>query len=430
MGTKILITSVLLFAAIISRSQSNYDTIPGPILQRLVDGDSSYVKDTSKLVSKYTFKKMVKKDYSMLTTGSDINNQVGRYAALSVDKNAQTFAFSPFNYIVGDNNPTSTFKYIFAINASGRLNNDGFFDFQSRKEFKIGGSAVILFNEPYSYKTANNSINNGLFKDVSKRIINKVQSRDTLSMIENKKIIEDSAALKEAYYKEVEKYETIAFRDNWIGKHLWWTKIDFGYREDKLSVIDTLNSPLSVQKPIAKSLNSAYLALSMNYFYGHKSGFNFYGDLKITFSQKTSLSEIYSTKEWNKIAFAGNNSDSLFYTIDNQKVYLFDMNSFHKRTMLDYSFQGLLFFPERRGNQLGVDFIYQQNGFITPGTKSLRSSKNTISLGLILPLKDKDGATTINIEPFTQWTWFNNYDTGGRQRFWGVKFGLPLNAIF
>ncbi|WP_164466101.1 hypothetical protein [Chryseobacterium carnipullorum] len=48
----------------------------------------------------------------------------------------------------------------------------------------------------------------------------------------------------------------------------------------------------------------------------------------------------------------------------------------------------------------------------------------------MFPLRDKDGKTTINIEPFWRNTSFSNYDEGKEESFWGVKFGVPLNQLF
>jgi hypothetical protein len=132
-----LLLLFLLWAGIVSGQEQNKIVLYS-VLERLVKADKDYIKNNSSLVSSYTFKQTVKKDFSLLVTGSAENTQVGKYAALSVDKNEQSFSFSPINYIVNGDDAYSKFKHVLAINANGKLNNNGFFDFSDRKKTASG----------------------------------------------------------------------------------------------------------------------------------------------------------------------------------------------------------------------------------------------------------------------------------------------------
>lgn len=417
----------LLWAGIVY-AQDGKDTIDlNTALERLVKADEDYVKNNSSLVSAYTFTQIVKKDFSLLVTGSAENMQVGKYAALSVDRNEQSFSFSPINYIVNENNPAKEFKHVLAVNVNGKLNNNGFFDFSDRKKLQVGASWTALWfsgiNFPKNYER-----NLQIYDFARNQVKKQAKNEREFQKILKKKI--DTAHYKALYHKEVEKYENEAYKNVWTSKLLAWTKLDIGYAEDRLRIIDSVNVGNSVIDPMNKRINGGYFSLSGNIFYGLKNGISFYINAQLSYSKKTSLSEIFSTVEWNKIQYANGTDNSVYYDVDEQSVYIVNINTLKQKYKRDISVQFLGFVPLGQNNLIGLDIGYQNKEFITPGTTTFTSNKNIFSVGIMFPLRDKDGKTTINIEPFWRNTSFTNYDEGKEESFWGVKFGVPLNQLF
>lgn len=396
-------------------------------LNFLAKTDSIYVQEKTHLVSGYTFTQMVKKGFAQLVTGSAENNQVGKYAALSVDRNEQSFSFSPINYIVNGNDATKPFKHILAVNANGKLNNNGFFDFSDRKKLQIGGSWTALWYSIHDFPK--NQIKNfKIYRLAKNKIIEKMETKDSLEIIRNKSM--DVKDYEMLYHQEVEKTESELYKNVWTAKFLAWTKLDVGYGEDRLKIIDSTNVQSSVHEPINKNISGGYFSLSGNLFYGLKNGFGVYLNVQLSYSKKTSLSEIFSTVEWNKIQYNNGTNHTVYYNMDEQNVYITNISTFEKRYKRDISVQILSFFPIGQQNLIGLDLSYQNKEFLTPGSKTFTSNKNILSIGIMFPLRDKDGKTTINIEPFWRTTSFSNYDEGKDESFWGVKFGVPLNQIF
>jgi len=425
MKTNVLLLFLLGCAGMVF-GQVNKKVNVDSVLTKLVESDINYSKNTGNLVSAYTFTQMVKKDFSLLVTGSADNTQVGKYAALSVDKNEQSFSFSPINYIIHGNNASKPFKHVLGLNANGKLNNNGFFDFSDRKKLQIGGSWVALWYSDYSHLPKEENID--IYNLVKKDILTKESSKNELEKISrDQRNIQD---YQELYHQEVEKYENIAYKKLWTKKILVWTKLDVGYAEDKLKIIDSINVRNSVIEPINKSIEGGYFSLSGNIFYGLKNGFGFYLNAQLSYSRKTSLSEIFSTVDWNKIQYGGGTNNTVYYDMGAQSVYIADLSKFEKKYKRDVSVQMLCFVPLGQQNLIGLDLGYQNKEFITPGTATFTSNKNIYSVGIMFPLRDKDGKTTINIEPFWRSTSFDNYDLGIDESFWGVKFGVPLNQLF
>ncbi|MFS4474515.1 hypothetical protein [Chryseobacterium sp. T20] len=405
-------------------------------LDELIRIDKEYTKerlndannDRGPLVSSYTFTQLVKKDFSMLITGSSENAQVGNYAALSVDKEEQSFSFSPINYIINGNDGTKKFKHMLGINTSGKLNNDGFFDFSNRKKLQVGGSWTALWFSKYYHTFPRKQEKYSKIYDLAKaNVMKKVNNINGLK-IESSTI--DIKSYEELYHQEVEKYELEAYKNVWSAKLLAWTKLDIGYAEDKLKIIDSINIQNSVIDPINKNIRGGYFSLSGSIFYGLRNGWGFYLNAQLSYSRKTSLSEIFSTVDWNKIQYGSGTNNTVYYDMGEQSVYIADLSKFEKRYKKDVSIQMLCFVPIGQRNLVGLDLAYQNKEFITPGTKTFTSNKNIYSVGIMFPLRDKEGKTTINIEPFWRSTSFDNYDIGIDESFWGVKFGVPLNQLF
>ncbi|WP_291876126.1 hypothetical protein [Chryseobacterium sp.] len=422
-----LLLLFLLWAGMAHAQQGSDKTDLNTILDRLAKADEDYIETSGSLVSTYTFTQMVKKDFSLLVTGAAENMQVGKYAALSVDRNEQSFSFSPINYIVNENNPAKPFKHILAINVNGKLNNNGFFDFSDRKKLQVGGSWTALWFSGCSFPKKQTPYMK-IYNLAKEQVIKQAGNEKELQKILKKRI--DTAYYKKLYHQEVEKYENEAYDDMWTSKLLVWTKLDIGYAEDRLKIIDSVNVRNSVMDPINKSIRGGYFSLSGNIFYGLKSGVSIYINAQLSYSKKTSLSEIFSTVEWNKIQYGDGTDNTVYYDVEEQSVYITNMNTLKQKYKRDISVQVLGFIPLGQQNLIGLDVSYQNREFITPGTTTFTSNKNIFSVGIMFPLRDKDGKTSINIEPFWRNTSFTNYDEGKEESFWGVKFGVPLNQLF
>jgi len=78
---------------------------------------------------------------------------------------------------------------------------------------------------------------------------------------------------------------------------------------------------------------------------------------------------------------------------------------------------------------LGADINYVNNFVVSnqPGVST--GNISTVSLGLVLGLKDKTGKSNINIEPYWQYQDYFKLAVQD-QHLWGLKFSIPINSLY
>jgi hypothetical protein len=106
------------------------------------------------LLSKYTFRTLIKGDFAKLT-GADYSATVGQYAALSIDPNTYKLTFSPYAWV-----PSSSvlqkrnFKNILSFDVGATLNNKSILDLKEWRKVTIAFSWTGVFGVRYGYEVA------------------------------------------------------------------------------------------------------------------------------------------------------------------------------------------------------------------------------------------------------------------------------------
>jgi len=114
--------------------------------------DAIYKENKTYLVSTYTFRAMVQKDFSKITIGENSFSKAGRFATLNINADESKFYLTPFTFIVQKDPTEGSFKYIHSVDFSGEINDKNIFDFENKKSLKAGYSFTWVFNSGYTPK--------------------------------------------------------------------------------------------------------------------------------------------------------------------------------------------------------------------------------------------------------------------------------------
>lgn len=394
--------------------QENSSDSVEKILDSIIDKKISEIRKDSILISNAAFYKVVKNDFSKVQTAYKFDNVTNRYASLNINGENQTFSFAPYNWT-----SFSGHHYI-GLNLDGVLNGKNIFDFKDRHQVSTGINYTYLralkkfkSNDSSTYLKFINEAKKKILKDRSQeKIGDLIFQKDT---IEYKKRDE----LEKEFIEKIENYEIEYAKKYWASKSLFWISFNvtpFNYDSFKYLIEGDVES---YEKPYKKTLNVFKVSTSLNYYYENKH-FVVSPSLSFLASNKHNLSEIYSSKQWNKIAELTN---QIYLSEESANVYRLENNNFYQSFLLDVSFRCIVISQKYR---LGTEFIFGNSNFITPGTTNGISKINDFSIGIILPFKDKEGNSTINLTPFYYFKQFINYEQASSSHL-GVKFNIPLS---
>jgi hypothetical protein len=386
---------------------------------------NAFIANPRNLVSSYNFRKLIRNDFSVLLTGSQNNASVGRYAAVNIDKNEQAFKVSPFNYTFRHDPLKGPFNLVVATDFSGSINSNNAFDFKGRKKFSYGLS-ITYVNGRYNHANKPSlATYASLYSEVKAKLVAAAAAASVTAILDNGANFETDYEVQKAYAEKVAEYENKLVKKKWSNKFIWWTKVGFNITQEYFNYIDT-NTVSTYLQPLKREHNRLSIPLSVNAYFVSRTGISSYFSFSGTITQKSSYSEILTSQEWNSVKPI---STGISIGSEKQSVYLTD-DKFFKKIFMDWGFQFIGFMPEFQGNTLGIDLQYNTKPFITPGTKTSKSIKNVYSFGIIFPFKDKDGKSSVNLEPFYEFTSYTNYDAGVEKTFWGLKFSLPFTQLF
>jgi|SRR5690554_985684 len=363
--------------------------------------------DSTKLVPNKAFNKIVKNDFEKIQTVTPVSNVTNRFASLDINKEKQTFSLSPLVYDAG--------QHIFGINFSGTLNSKGFFDFKDRNQVAVGLN-YTFYHASKGFKNKHREELYELYEAVKRHALSdKKQIKDIWIKTEKSK---DSIVLKEKYEEMLTEYEMAFAEKYWTSKSMYWVTVNFTpFNKDNFRYL-LEGDTQSYQNPYKESLNVLNLSVSFNYYFENKNWI-VSPSLNISGSNKHTLSEIYSTKQWNKIAPL---TSGTYLSEDNKNVYVLSDNKFSRLFLIDTSLKCILLSKRRN---MGLDVSYTSTSFITPGTSNYVSKINEYSFGFIIPFVDSKGERTINIVPFYSYKQFIDYESESESVL-GVKFNIPL----
>lgn len=385
-----------------------------------IKSQSKIEKDSSKLVSEYAFRRLIQKDFRTIVFGNNGFSNVGHYATLDINKDESTFYLSPIVFENNQNPLNGPFKTIHSIDISGKVNGQNIFDFENKKIISLAYSFTKIFENytiknqytrEYILNTSNKIYNR--FKDCAKiKLSNYCDSLKYSGKNIDLKILEEIANFEEAWAA-----------DKWDKKKIGWLKFNLNALSfDNFKIVDKSNLS-TLSEPLRKSIYAPSAAFSYNHLTTYMGNENqFFWNVWLKISQKHSLSEFSSTQEWSNFSRL---TDSTIINQDRADVYLIKEADISIKPKIDIGSQLTYLFNISK-IRLGINV----SGFYKQIVSNVNEKANAFeaNLGLIIPLKDKEGNYSININPFYSSTNFNNYSLPNKNT-WGVKFGLPFSSI-
>lgn len=385
--------------------------------------DSSVLKDNGKLVSNYTFRRLIQKDFSKITTGDNGFSKVGKYATLDVNSDESKFYFSPLVFVSKQDPLDGSFKRVHSIDISGSINSSNIFDFKKKNTVTLGYSLTIVCDN-YKYNPDDNDkdlklkIREAAIKKMEK--IGAAANDNVLDKLDNADILSDPKKYKKKLLETIADYEENWAADLWTRKRINWWKFNLNAVSfDNFYIVDNGNTG-SYESPISKSLFTPSLNVSFNSLKTYtKKNMQLYYSGWVKLGIKHSLSEFSETSEWIKFQKL---TDLTYITADKNDVYAIPESDLKSKLKPDIGAQLTWLFNINPAIKTGID--------VSATYKSIVSSVNNsnaikLSVGVIFPFTDKNGETSINIEPFYAYTRFSNIDMANKN-FWGVRFGLPF----
>jgi hypothetical protein len=435
---KFLLTASALILVVYSHAQLL--TRPQVVTALNVARDSANAQTSRirNLVSEYTFRKLVRNDFSVLLTGEENKTKVGRYASLEVDKDEKTFSVTPIAFVPGNSPLRSPFHWITTIDLSGSVSGKGIFDWEERKKVKAGFSVAWVnalyrfFPGPVPNRKYKPNVN--VYTRLHDNLYNQfVTSYDNFAgnlsdSISNSGNYTDPEKLQEAYLDKLNDMELKLTEDVWNLKIFYWFKLNVTpVSYDVLSLVSKADTA-SFNSPISKNMYNPSAQFSANGYLAFRRYGSFYGSAWMRFGQKHTLSEIGSTQEWSKVSPLG---DSSSVQNDTRDVYVVNDAGLKTKVLPDIGVEFIYLLPEKEwlhGFTPGINFSWSTLGILSPINESGRGKIQTISIGLIIPLKDKEGKSKVNIVPFYEQKKFVDFNKA-RKDFFGVKFSLPFNNL-
>lgn len=392
------------------------------------------VRHDKMLVSYYTWKALCKADFSTLT-GLDNSATVGSFAALNVNQNNSTFTFTPISWT--DQITKSNFRFIQSIDFSGTVDKNSLFDLKNWRTVSLSYSFTWVFDKGYYFKKGERGTPKHKPLDASYiRLYDELEhifrrsyrstQRSTLAEL-NHPEFEDKDDLKQAWLDSVAKYEKLLIKDSWTVKRFGWLKatatpLSF----DNADFIVTGDSS-TYNTPSSKSYYTPALLLSGNYYWGFAWGGNIYISLYIQGAYKDSFTDIATAAEWNKVKPL---TDSSSVNVDTKNVYTVTDSHIRRKLLPNTGGELILLAPlikKRIG--FGVDLSLAYNGLVPKAESDNNGWLQNFQAGLIISLKDKTGASTINVEPYYQKKRYIDF-TADANHLWGVKLSIPFGRLY
>lgn len=438
------LTTVLLLFSCLLYTKANAQTKNVPVkyidtvFPRILKKLTHYQDTTTKiyndhknyLISRYSFRSLIQKDYSKITVGENSFSKVGRFATLQIDEDGSKFYFTPFVFVVKKEPLDGPFKYIHAIDISGEMSKK-IFDFKNKKSLKAGYSFTWIVNEGYKPKPGarnevfHKAIVDEAFGETKEKYENaKTDFSDYLDIsdeIEEKDSTKVHKGAKKRFFNTLEELELKYYKEKWAAKRISWFKLNVTpFSWDNFKYLDP-QIATSLSKPIDKSVYTANIKLSYNQLHTITTAKNlqFYWSAFAALSRKHTLSEISSPSRWYNLKKL---TDSTSILAEDESVFSMTSTDFKSRLRPDFGAQFIILFDVFNETNIGIDLATSFNGLVT---SSPSSYVNSTSLGLIIPFKDKEGNNSINFELFYEHKSYLNTSLKNNG-FWGIKFGLPF----
>lgn len=402
--------------------------------ERMYQRTPIYRKDNKNmLVSWYTWKTICKSDFSTLT-GLDNTATVGKYAALNVNQTNSTFTFSPI--IINPSVLYNKFAFIQSVDFAGTVDKSNALDLKNWRTVSLSYSVTWIFKQDYrfddsqrgkpGFKPSYNDYKT-LYDELElKFMLNYFASNRSKIEKLNHPEFDTIKTLHQAWLDSVARYEKLMIKDAWTGKRFGWIKatgtpLSF----DNANYIVTGDTS-TYSKPLSKAYYTPGLMISANYYWGLHSGWNFFASAFIQGVYKDTFTDVYSATEWD------NNTrltDSTVLKKDSKSVYQVNDHNIKQKIRPNYGLEGIVLLPASSYIGTGLDLSITYNGLISNQANHNTGWLQTMQAGLIFSFKDKNGGSTINVEPYYQDKRYRDYTTANAH-VWGVKLSIPFTRLY
>ena len=388
-------------------------------------------RDSAKLVSYYTFRKLIQRDFSKITIGENSFSKVGRFATVSLNTTESKFYFTPVTFVKDADPLKGSFRQIHSIDFSGTINDKKVFEFDSKYSLK-GGYSWTFITGGYTPKQKardtgfNQQIVNAVYRKTSAAY--HAGKTDLVQFLAHSEALDstisvDSAklAVKKTFFSTLYELEEKYYDNKWDKKRITWFKINIiPISWDNFSMLDTATNSVML-KPLKKNLFTPSLKFSLNRYTKYNVN-ELYWSLFTGVAKKHTLSEVTSTAQWYDFKKL---SETTQTGVDDQKIYALKPAELKQAFRPEIGGQLIWLINQFPNFNFGFDFSASYGGMVS-SQSGAAVSKN--SVGIVFPFLDKEGKSTINIEFFYQAIFYINAglsnDTG-----WGLKFGLPFNRL-
>jgi hypothetical protein len=236
---------------------------------------------------------------------------------------------------------------------------------------------------------------------------------------------DDVETLKKAYLDSVSKYEQLLTKDLWKSKHFWWVKLT-----GNIASFDNVNyyvkgDASTFDAPKQSAIYTGSVNASLNYYKGFSKRLNLYINVNGQFGRKSMFGEIYTASTYNAFHKL---SDSSFVQKSNLQVFENPGEDVATRWLPNFGGEVIALYSFKSFG-LGLDFLYSHNVVISDKPGISTGFISTPNLGIIFGLKDKNGISNVNIEPYFQFKDFVDV-TMPSQHLFGLKFSVPINSLY
>lgn len=387
------------------------------------------VKDDG-LIWERGFRNLIKQTFGKLILGAENTSKIGRYGTLDLS-GKPAFDFSPLT--IESNTSNGVYQDIFALNFSGKLNNDGILKLKDWRDLSVGISYVKIINNWTSFKSIDRV-------DTLRCIYKRRTEKKIVELCEGYKEKFEAACdsscprvqtakekhkLVKGFVDDFIELEIEAAEDLWKSKNFWWWNVTAKATRDQVKYIYAPELADGDFEPQKKTVFAPSATIALNYFtQKNNSTGSFLFSVWAGAQRKHALSDVFEPNDFQPFHAI---NDSVYQTKNLESVFVTDFVDLKKRMEFDFGFRcvGMLDISSaQRKKAVGLSLTFSRLGLV--GEESFSSLFRT-EAGLVIPFLKEDGTSTFNLELFYRIDNFSNF-LADNDRFLGVRFNVPISG--
>jgi hypothetical protein len=381
-----------------------------------------------RLISDYSFRKLIQSDFTKTVLGMDNISKINRYASLDLsDKPA--FDFTPLAF--NDDPTKKVFRNIFSVNISGKLNENDFFELKNLRDLTLKLNYVYIFNASnYKPNAKISTLRDPLRCDIKADVLalcekyeQKIKDLCSGNCVSADKIDQERRKLVKAFIDEYSDIESSAAEAYWKSKNYYWLSINAGLKRDEFQYTSQDLLDEGKYTPKKETTVMPEVTAAFNGFHLYASGASLLYTLWGGVKRRHSLSEVYTPDNFQ-------NYDSINGSVlklnNNESVFVTDFTEIDRGFKADLGTRVVVLSPylsQERKQQFGFSFSLSRRGLVS--TESGASLVRT-EAGLVFPFLTEDGTSKFNLEFFRRWDNFHNFPNEN-DKTWGFRFNIPIS---